>query len=40
MPLREIDIVDPAKFQDGLGKVTDGVVQFLNSSAWSETKTG
>ena len=28
-----------AKFQDGLGKVTDGVMQFLNSSAWSKTKT-
>ena len=28
-----------AKFQDGLGKVIDGVVQCLNSSAWSKTKT-
>src|SRR5215469_11751378 len=33
------DIVDQAKFQDGLGKVIDGVVQCLNSSAWSKTKT-
>jgi hypothetical protein len=32
------DIVDPAKFQDGLGKVIDGVVQCLNSSAWSKSK--
>jgi hypothetical protein len=32
------DIVDPGKFQDGLGKVIDGVVQCLNSSAWSKTK--
>jgi len=32
------DIVDPAKFQDGLGKVIDGVVQCLNSSAWSKAK--
>jgi len=32
------DIVDPAKFQDGLGKVIDGVVQCLNSSVWSKSK--
>ncbi|HVP50013.1 MAG TPA: hypothetical protein VMT56_02200 [Candidatus Bathyarchaeia archaeon] len=32
------DILDPAKFQEGLGKVIDGVVQCLNSSAWSKTK--
>ena len=31
-------IVDPAKFQDGLGKVIDGVVQCQNSSAWSKAK--
>jgi len=31
-------IVDPGKFQDGLSKVIDGVVQCLNSSAWSKTK--
>jgi len=33
------DILDPNKFQDGLGKVIDGVVQCLNSSAWAKTKT-
>lgn len=32
------DILDPGKFQDGLGKVIDGVVLCLNSSAWSKTK--
>ena len=32
------DILDPTKFQDGLSKVIDGVVQCLNSSAWSKTK--
>ena len=32
------DIVDGAKFQDGLGKVIDGVVQCLNSSAWAAAK--
>jgi hypothetical protein len=32
------DIVDAGKFQDGLGKVIDGVVQCLNASAWAKTK--
>jgi len=32
------DILDPNKFQDGLGKVIDGVVQCLNSSAWAKAK--
>jgi hypothetical protein len=32
------DIVDPGRFQDGLGKVIDGVVQCLNSSVWAKTK--
>jgi len=32
------DIVDAGKFQDGLGKVIDGVVQCLNASAWSKSK--
>ena len=32
------DIIDPSKFQDGLGKLIDGVVQCLNASAWSKTK--
>ena len=33
------DIVDANKFQQGLGQVIDGVVQCLNSSAWSKKKT-
>lgn len=32
------DVIDPGKFQEGLGKVIDGVVQCLNSSAWSKAK--
>jgi hypothetical protein len=32
------NIVDAGKFQDGLGKVIDGVVLCLNSSAWAKTK--
>lgn len=28
-------IVDPNKFQDGLGKVIDGVVACLNASVWA-----
>jgi len=28
-------IVDPAKFSDGLGKVIDGVVACLNASVWA-----
>jgi len=30
------DIVDNGKFQDGLSKVIDGVVQCLNASAWAK----
>ncbi len=30
------NIIDPNKFQDGLGKVIDGVVACLNASAWSQ----
>ena len=30
------DIVDGPKFQEGLSKVIDGVVQCLNSSAWAK----
>jgi hypothetical protein len=30
------DIVDDAKFRDGLGKIIDGVVQCLNASAWAK----
>jgi hypothetical protein len=32
------DIIDAGKFQEGLGKVIDGVVLCLNASAWSKTK--
>ena len=31
-------IVDPNKFQDGLGKVIDGVVACLNASIWANKK--
>ena len=30
------DIVDDAKFKEGLGKIIDGVVQCLNASAWAK----
>ena len=30
------DIVDDAKFRDGLCKIIDGVVQCLNASAWAK----
>jgi hypothetical protein len=30
------DIVDDAKFREGLGKIIDGVVQCLNASAWTK----
>lgn len=33
-----LNFVDAGKFQDGLGKVIDGVVQCLNASAWAKTK--
>ncbi|HVJ08777.1 MAG TPA: hypothetical protein VM554_10360 [Acidisarcina sp.] len=29
-------VLDPAQFQGGLGKVIDGIVDCLNSSAWSK----
>jgi len=32
------DVIDAGKFQDGLSKVIDGVVQCLNSSVWAKTK--
>ena len=32
------DILDGGKFQEGLGKVVDGVVQCLNSSTWAKAK--
>ena len=31
------NIVDPGKFQDGLGKIVDGVVECLNASAWASS---
>jgi hypothetical protein len=30
------DIVDPAKFRDGISKIVDGTVQCLNSSTWAK----
>jgi hypothetical protein len=30
------DIVDDARFRDGLGQIIDGVVQCLNASAWAK----
>ncbi len=30
------DVVDEAKFKDGLGKIIDGVVQCLNASVWAK----
>jgi hypothetical protein len=32
------DIIDEAKFRDGLSKIIDGVVQCLNASAWAKAK--
>ncbi len=32
------EIMDEAKFQDGLGKIIDGVVQCLNASAWARAR--
>lgn len=29
-------VVDAAKFKDGLGKIIDGTVQCLNASAWAK----
>ena len=31
-------IVDEAKFKDGLGKIIDGTVQCLNSSIWAKAQ--
>lgn len=30
------DIVDEAKFRDGLSKIIDGTVQCLNASTWAK----
>lgn len=29
------NIIDPSKFNDGLGKLIDGVVQCMNASVWA-----
>jgi len=31
-------IVDEAKFKDGLGKIIDGTMQCLNSSIWAKAQ--
>jgi hypothetical protein len=31
------EIVDPAKFKDGISMVVDGVVQCLNASTWAKS---
>jgi hypothetical protein len=28
------EIIDPAKFKDGISKIIDGTVQCLNASTW------
>jgi hypothetical protein len=30
------EIVDPAKFRDGISKIIDGTVECLNASTWSK----
>jgi hypothetical protein len=30
------EIVDPAKFRDGISKIIDGTVECLNASAWAQ----
>ncbi len=35
-PAAQPYIVDDAKFQDGLSKVIDGVVECLNASVWAK----
>jgi hypothetical protein len=30
------DIVDPAKFRDGISKIVDGTVECLNASTWAK----
>jgi hypothetical protein len=32
------DIADPARFNDGLSKIIDGVVQCFNASMWAKAK--
>jgi hypothetical protein len=33
--IAEKNVVDAGKFQEGLGKIIDGVVECLNASVWS-----
>ena len=30
------EIVDPAKFKDGISKIVDGTVECLNASTWAK----
>ena len=30
------EIVDPAKFREGISKIVDGTVECLNASAWAK----
>ena len=32
------EIVDEAKFKDGLSKIVDGTVECLNASSWAQKK--
>lgn len=32
------DVVDPQKFQSGLGKIIDGVCDCMNASVWANAK--
>jgi hypothetical protein len=32
------DVVDEAKFKEGLGKVVDGTVECLNASIWAKAQ--
>ena len=31
------EIVDPAKFKDGISKIIDGTVECLNASTWAKS---
>jgi len=31
------EIVDPAKFKDGISKIVDGTVECLNASTWAKS---
>jgi hypothetical protein len=31
------EIIDPAKFRDGISKIIDGTVECLNASTWCKT---